>query len=164
MQMSAAAARETALTMPGSSQRYDGGRRSSPRRTPGSAWVNCYGLVVPVPLTSNGAVASDCSELPISRRNATGVVWSLPPKNVDSPVIEYMPEPGLIPSPLADVVSVIVHASGVDGGGLETGTQGLAVAACVRWYSSDVMVGLTLSNLPASPTGGPSGVFLAEPM
>ena len=44
-----------------------------------------------------------------------------------------------------------------DGGGFETGTQGLAVAACVRWYSSDVIVGLTLLNAPASPTGGPSG-------
>ena len=88
--------------------------------------------MVPVPLTSNGAVASDCSEFPISSRNATGVVWSLPPKNVESPVIEYMPAPGLIPSVLADVVSVIVHACGSAGGGFETGTQALAVAACVR--------------------------------
>src|SRR5919206_1643245 len=164
MQMSAAAARETALTTPGSSQRYDGGRRSSPRRTPGSAWANCYGLVVPVPLTSNGAVASDCSELPSSRRNATGVVWSLPPKKVDRPVIEYIPAPGLMPSPLAEVVSVIVHACGLDAGGFETGTQGLAVAVCVRWYSSDVIVGLTLSIRPASPTGGPSGVLSREPV
>jgi pimeloyl-ACP methyl ester carboxylesterase len=31
-------------------------------------------LVVPVPLMSNGAAASACSELPISRRKATGVV------------------------------------------------------------------------------------------
>src|SRR5438874_9080550 len=119
---------------------------------------------MPVPFTSNGAVASDCSELPSSRRNATGVVWSLPPKNVDRPVIEYIPAPDFIPSPLALVVSVMVHACGLAGGGFETGTQGLAVAGCVRWYSSDVMVGLTLSIRPASPTGGPSGVLARYPM
>src|SRR5205823_9519054 len=72
-------------------------------------------LVVPVPLMSNGAAASACSELPNSRRKATGVVWSLPPKNVDRPVIEYMPVPDLMPSPLADVVSVTVHGPVGDG-------------------------------------------------
>src|SRR5205085_9510610 len=91
-------------------------------------------FVVPVPLMSNGAAASDCSELPSSRRKRAGVVWSLPPKNVDRPVIEYMPAPDLIPRPVADVVSVIVQANGADGGGFETGTHGLAVADCVRWY------------------------------
>src|SRR5918911_844874 len=129
------------------------------RRRGGAHISPSYGLVVPVPFTSNGAVASDCSEFPVSSRKRTGVVWSLPPKKVDRPVIEYMPAPDLIPSPLAEVVSVIVHACGLDGGGLETGTQGLAVAACVRWYSSEVIVGLTLSIRPASPTGGPSGVL-----
>src|SRR5205823_6932013 len=113
-----------------------------------------------VPLTSNGAAASDCSELPSSRRKATGVVWSLPPKNVDRPVIEYIPAPALIPSVLALVVRVTVQGLG----GVVAKHDPLTVAACVRWYSSDVMVGLTLLIIPASPTGAPSGVLSRYPM
>src|SRR5436190_1816606 len=113
-----------------------------------------YGEVVPVPFTSNGAVASDCSLLPSSSRKATGVVWSLPPKNVESPVIEYMPAPDLIPSPLALVVSVIVQGPA---GGVAATHVPPTVAACVWWYSSEVIVGFVLSNLPASPTGAPLG-------
>src|SRR5437588_12737435 len=98
-------------------------------------------LVVPVPAMSNGAAASACSELPSSSRNATGVVWSLPPKKVERPVIEYIPEPDLIPSVLAVVVNVTVH--GPVGAGVAKHVP-LTVAACVRWYSREVIVGLTL--------------------
>ena len=70
-------------------------------------------------------------------------------------MIEYIPAPGLIPSMLALVVSVRVQGPG---GGVATHVPP-TVAACVRWYSSEVIVGLTLSILPASPVGAPSGVL-----
>ena len=113
-------------------------------------------MVVPVPVMSNGAAASACSEFPSSRRKRTGVVWSLPPKKVDKPVIEYIPVPDLIPSVLALVVSVTVH--GPVGAGVAKHVP-VTAAACVRWYSRDVIVGLTLSILPASPVGEPSGTL-----
>src|SRR2546423_6333002 len=112
-----------------------------------------YLVVVPVPLTSNGAAASDCSELPSSSRRATGVCWSRPPKNVDRPVIEYMPAPDLIPSVVALVVTVTVHGAG----GTVAKQVPLTVADCVGLYSSDVIVGLTLLIMPASPPGAPFG-------
>src|SRR6266513_6495415 len=111
-------------------------------------------LVVPVPLMSNGAAASDCSELPSSRRRRTGVCWSLPPKNVDRPVIEYMPAPGLIPRSLALVVRVTVH--GPVGGGVAKHVPP-TVAGRVGLYSSDVIVALRLFIIPASPPGAPFG-------
>src|SRR5437762_5487711 len=82
-------------------------------------------LVVPVPVMSNGAAASACSELPSSSRKRTGVCWSLPPKNVDKPVIEYMPVPDLMPSPLAEVVRVTVHPP--VGGGVAKRSEGRRV-------------------------------------
>src|SRR5947208_17087177 len=118
-------------------------------------------LVVPVPVMSNGAAASACSELPSSRRKRTGVVWSLPPKKVDKPVIEYIPVPDLIPSVLALVVSVTVHAP--IGAGVAKHVP-VTAAACVRGYSTDVIVGLPLSILPASPTGAPFGGLSRYPM
>src|SRR5437868_15424381 len=111
-------------------------------------------LVVPVPVMSNGAAASACSELPSSRRRRTGVCWSLPPKNVDSPVIEYMPAPDLIPSALALVVRVTVH--GPVGGGVAKHVPP-TVAGRVGLYSSDVIVALRLFIIPASPPGAPFG-------
>src|SRR5438270_13822605 len=103
---------------------------------------------------SNGAAASDCSELPSSRRKRTGVCRSIPPKNVDRPVIEYMPAPGLIPSPLALVVNTTVHGAG----GVAAKHVPPTVAACIGLYSSVVAVGLTLLIIPASPAGL-SGAF-----
>src|SRR3954463_4647985 len=103
---------------------------SRPRVCRGLLEMNRGYRVVPVPFTSNGAAASDCSELPSSRRNATGVVWSLPPKNVESPVTEYSPAPGLIPSPLALVVSVTVQGFGA---GVPKHVP-LTVAVSVAWY------------------------------
>src|SRR5207237_4607780 len=92
-------------------------------------------FVVPVPLMSNGAAASDCSELPSSRRRRTGVCWSLPPKKVDRPVIEYMPAPGLIPRSLALVVNTTVHGDG----GVVAKHVPPTVAVCVGLYSSVVI-------------------------
>src|SRR5436305_702803 len=81
---------------------------------PSAVRVSSYVVpdLAPVPVTSNAATASDYSELPSARRRRTGVCWSIPPKKVERPVIEYMLELGLIPSALARVVSVTVQGAG----------------------------------------------------